>query len=265
MLAAGMSLAGLAGCSEAGGPSSSKPTVAFSVASRTGTSNAVQAGSETITAGSHTLVVDSVQVVLESIELKRANTGRSCQGNLDTSDGSGDGGNQSHDDGDGQGGHHDDANCSSLEVGPVLLDVPLGAGPQRQFSVAADTGRFREIEFRIHAPDATKDATLLQKHPEFKDQAIRVYGKFDGTAFSYSTALRARQDLDLVPPLVVAAAGPTNVTLVVDFRSWFLASDGATLIDPVTAKAGQPNVEQVERNIRRSFRASEDNHRGHDG
>ena len=65
---------------------------------------------ETFTDGSNTLVINQVELVLREIELQRAGVTSECS---DISD-----------------------DCEKLEVGPVLLDVPLGTtGAARTFSV----------------------------------------------------------------------------------------------------------------------------------
>src|SRR4051812_32918224 len=100
-------LASVAACSDAGGPSSGGQ-VNFNLATKPAAASAASSGAvaaafvgtpETYSDGTNTLVIDRVQLVLREIELKRAET-VSC--------------------GDGSG--HDA--CERLEVGPILLDLP---------------------------------------------------------------------------------------------------------------------------------------------
>jgi hypothetical protein len=50
----------------------------------------------------------------------------------------------------------------------------------------------------------------------------------------------------------------TNATVSINVRRWFRNSSGG-LIDPNKAGAGTSNLRMIENNIRRSFRAFEDN------
>src|SRR6476620_4559489 len=73
---------------------------------------------ETFTDGSNTLVIDQVQLVLREIELHREGATADCT----------------------TGGVDD---CEELEIGPKLLDVPLGTvGAARSFSVQLAPGTY---------------------------------------------------------------------------------------------------------------------------
>src|SRR6478672_10710962 len=125
-------VATLAACSEGGSPSSD-PQVNFNVATRPASAAAMSslamatAGTpETFTDGSNTLIVEQVQMVLREIELKRVETASGCDGS--------------------------DA-CEKLEVGPLLLDLPLGTGgAAHSFSVDVSAGSYDEVEFEVHKP-----------------------------------------------------------------------------------------------------------------
>ncbi len=60
-----------------------------------------------------------------------------------------------------------------------------------------------------------------------------------------------------LPLVVEEGAQPTNVTLLIDVTTWFVALDGS-LIDPRTAGNGGPNEGLVEDNIRASIDGFED-------
>ena len=85
----------------------------------------------------------------------------------------------------------DDA-CEKLELGPILLDLPLGGagGAARTFSVAVDTGTYGEVEFEIHHPsdDDGADVAFLQAHPDFAGVSVKVTGSFNGTPFIFTLA-----------------------------------------------------------------------------
>ena len=241
-----IAVATLAACGEAGGPSTDAQ-VNFNVAtspapaaSTTGGAAVTVSAPETFTDGINTLIVTRVQLVLREIELKRVEATNSCDGTSDD-------------------------RCERLEVGPVLLDLPLGTGgAARSFSVAIDTGTFNEVEFEIHKPsdDDASDASFLQAHPEFADASIRVTGSYNGVAFEYTSDLNAEEEIELSPPLAVAASGAAELTLLVDLDRWFRDSAGV-LVDPVTANVSGTNEQLVEANIRSTLHAFEDE--DHDG
>lgn len=232
----------LAAC-DAGGPST-QAQVSFSVATQPAAPSSAagtSATTETFTDGGNTLVVNRVQLVLREVELKRVET-TSC------GDSGGDG-------------------CERLELGPILLDLPLGAGGvAHSFTVPVEAGSYDEVEFEIHQPsdDNAGDAAFIQAHPEFANVSIRVGGTFNGVEFSYTSDLSAEEELGLSPPLVLAESGTADLTLMVDLDRWF--RDGAgLLVDPATANAGLANQGLVEGNIRATLHAFEDeNHDGMD-
>jgi len=230
----------LAAC-DAGGPSSSAQ-VNFSVATQPAAA-APSGSSETFTdAGSNTLVINRVQLVLREIELKSVEATTSC-------DNSGPG------------------SCEELELGPILLDLPLGVGgAAHSFTVPVAAGTYDEIEFKIHPPsdDDTPDATFLQAHPEFAGVSVQVDGTFNGVSFRYLSDLSAEEEIELSPALAVAESATADLTLMVDLDGWF--RDGAgLLVDPATANVGLANETLVEGNIRATLHAFEDeNHDGTD-
>ena len=236
----------LAACSDSTG-STGDAGVRFNVASRATAIPEAPAGSfagrsmpVTLTDGTNTLIVERVQIVLREVELERVSDAGCASGSA-----SGD----------------DDA-CEKLEVGPFLLDVPLGVGATTQFTIAVDTGHYREVEFEVHkaSDDDDEDAAFIAANPDFEDVSIRVTGTYNGTAFTYLTDLNAEQELALNPTLVVTEAGATDLTLLVDVDRWF-RTGGGTLIDPATANDGQANEDVVANNIEASFAAFEDHDR----
>jgi hypothetical protein len=242
--AALLAAAGLAACSSSNGPSNAGRTVAFQLATRQSAAQAAlradAAGSETIALGNDTIVLTAVQVVLRRIELERVE-GTPCDTTV-TEDG-----------------------CEELKAGPVLLDLPLGVGAARSFTVAVDTGSFGKIKFEIHRPESGHDAAFLGQHPDFTGVSIRATGTYNGTAFSYTSDLDVEQEHEFNPPVSVTDTTGANLTLFVDLAGWFANAGGTGLIDPATALSGQPNEGEVKSNIETSFNAFEDeNHDGGD-
>jgi hypothetical protein len=232
---------GLGACSSSSGPSSGGKSVAFQLATRKATAPLVQgssllAGTETIGLGSDTIVLSSVQVVLRRIELNRV-AGGACDSTTT------------------------DDSCEELKAGPVLLDLPLGAGAARTFTVAIDTGSYDKLEFKIHAPESSNDAAFIAQHPDFDGVSIRVTGTYNGTPFTYTSDLDVEQEVELSPPITVTDAAGASLTLFVNLNSWFANQTNDGLINPDSANKGGPKEGEVKSNIETSLNAFEDENR----
>lgn len=188
---------------------------------------------DTIVQGTDTLIITRAQIVLREIELKR----------LETPDCTGD----------------SILGCEEVELGPVLVDLPLDVGARQQFDVEIPTGIYSRIDLEIHkvGDSDPADVAFRQAHPEFADISIRVEGTFNNQAFLFVTDLDVEQELDLVPALVVDSTTNTNITIFVDLDTWFRTATG-TLVDPGTANKGEPNEGLVKDNIKQSLEAFED-------
>ncbi len=204
-------------------PRSSNPAAALSRA---------RAFDDTITSDGDTIIVTRAQLVLREVEFARDETACAVE---------------------------NDPSCEDVEFGPVLVELPLVPGAVRQFAAELPVGTYVEVEFDVHKPDDDdpQDLDFLQRHPEFVDVSIRVEGTFNGVAFVFISDLNVKQELDLVPPLILEESMATNVTIFVAIDSWFRRVDG-TLVDPATANKGGTNENLVRDNIIASFRAFED-------
>jgi hypothetical protein len=275
-LAAGAAL--LAGCSDSGTGTAADATVRFNIATSTGAAAGaaldVSGGPETFTDGTNTLVVESAQMVLRDIDFHFVETATCTEDGSD--DGSVDGGNGSGDDNGGNSGssstsasngnvalsHDDDGNdqdCDELRIGPYLLDLPLGAGAARAFSIELPAGSYREVKFKVHKATSETDAAFVAAHPEFEQRSVHVVGTYNGVAFDFTSDATASQENEFNPPLVVDGATATDLTLFVDLSSWFLVN--GVLVDPAQANGDQPFASQVKNNIKASIRAFEDDDR----
>lgn len=235
-----LAVAALSACSDSSGPASTGGQVAFQLATSPGagsTLNALLAGTETIGLGDDTIVVTKVEVVLREIELERV-AGPNCD-DIDEDD------------------------CEELEIGPLLVDLPLGGGASRAFTVSVDTGSYSEIEFEVHKPedDDSTDAGFIALHPDFAGISIRMTGTWNGTPFSFTSDLSVEQEIELVPPITVTDAAGANLTLLVDLASWFRNEAATGLINPATATLGGELEGEVKSNIEASFHAFEDDDR----
>jgi hypothetical protein len=276
-LAAGAAL--LAGCSDSGTGTAADATVRFNIATSTGAAAGaaldVSGGPETFTDGTNTLVVESAQMVLRDIDFHFVETATCTEDGSD--DGSVDGGNGSGDDNGGNSGssstsasangnvassHDDDGNdqdCDELRIGPYLLDLPLGAGAARAFSIELPAGSYREVKFKVHKATSETDAAFVAAHPEFEQRSVHVVGTYNGVAFDFTSDVTASQEHEFNPPLVVDGTTATDLTLFVDLSSWFLVN--GVLVDPAQANGDQPFASQVKNNIKASIRAFEDDDR----
>jgi hypothetical protein len=246
--AAVLAAATMTACGDSGSPSTDSQ-MNFNLATRPAGSAAALGGSfelsstgasESYTDGTNTLVIDRVQLVLREIELKRTEAGAvSCS----------DPGTDS---------------CEQLELGPVLLDLPLGGagGAARTFAVTVAPGSYREVEFEIHKPSRDDDAAFLQANPGFEEVSVKVTGSFNGQPFTFTSDLDAEEEVELSPPLVTTESAATDLTLFVDVDRWF-RSESNTLVDPASANSGGPNESLVKSNITTNLHAFEDE--DHDG
>lgn len=251
----------LAACSDSTGPADG--TVRLGLMVSTTATGAASPGfaPESVTVGQHRLVLTKVELVLREIELKRAAGSANCSDSSDDAPGL----SSNHDKGSGRGkdGNDDDHDCLEVEIGPLLVDLPLGGGVKRVLIATVDTGTYREVEFKIHKVGSrSDDQQFITAHPDLTGVSIRATGTYDGKAFVFKTGVSAKQENKLDPPLVITKQGATDLTLQVEVASWFVAG-GIGLVDPATAGDGGPNENLVRQNIRRSFRVFEDH--DHDG
>lgn len=227
----------LAACSDSGPDLTPRVEFALTTVPAPIAAPGFTAAPEIYTDGSgDSLIIDSVFMVVRKLELKRTEA-IACDSLSTDADG-----------------------CEELELGPLLLDLPLGlAGAERQLTIPVDTGTYTKVEFEIHKAESG-DTAFVAAHPTFNGVSIRVVGTFNGTPFVYTTPLDVEQQTQFTTPVVVNE-GPTAFTLRVDLDSWF--RNGADLVDPATALSGQSNQGLVEDNIKQSFQAFEDG--DHDG
>ncbi|HEX6105560.1 MAG TPA: hypothetical protein VFZ26_08255, partial [Gemmatimonadales bacterium] len=246
LYAAGLSAMSV-GCGDGGSSPSTEPQVSLSLATRpagvpslSGSALAVVAAPETYTDGAgNTLTFDRVQLVLREIEMESQAVENACE--VQTGD--------------------DD--CAEIEIGPMLVDLPLGsAGAARALTAIVPSGTYDEVEFEIHKPESSDDAAFLAANPGFAGVSIRAEGSYNGTPFVYLSDLDVEMEFDLAPPLVIGESSAADLTLFVDLGTWFRAGDGS-LVDPVSGNDGGANEGLVNENVKSSLEAFEDD--DHDG
>lgn len=209
---------------------------------------AAATGADTIISGSDVLIITSAQLVLRQVELESnaaVDGGERCD---DVSVGVAAGPVSAN---------ASATNCAELKLGPILFDVPLGAGVTQQFTVTIPAGTYHELKLQIHKPTGSADQAFLAANPTFDGVSVRVVGTFNGTPFTFTTDLTAVAEIEFPKPVTFAESGAHNVTLQVDVGSWFHPAGGA-VIDPASALKGQPNENTVKQRIRASLHAFED-------
>ncbi len=233
----------LTACSDAGSGPAGDAQVNVNLATRSATAAAGAAAlsaPETYTdAGGNTLEIDRVQLVFREVELENETHQSACE-TASSSDG----------------------DCAEIEIGPFLVDLPLGVGgAARTVTASVPAGTYDEVKFKIREPDddTDADAAFVAEHPDFAHTSVKVEGSFNGASFTFVSDLRAELKLDLSPPLVVGGSGTTDLTLFADLGAWFRDPAG-NLLDPASVDG-----QLVADNIARGFNAFEDeNHDGSD-
>lgn len=226
--------AGIVGC-EATNTGRKGVSISFSTKSPAA---AVVSGEEgtgyniTMTNGGNTLVITRAQLVLRELELK-ASSSTSCAT-----------------------GTASDA-CEEIELGPMLVDLPVTDVVLSPITAQVPAGEYREIEFDIRRPGTDPaDQAFVAANPNFNNVSIRVEGTYNGTPFVFTSQLDQEVQIDFNPPVVITE-GNNNATIAVNIRSWFTNANGS-LISPATANPGQPNASIVAEKIKVSLRAFED-------
>jgi hypothetical protein len=203
------------------GPSAGAAPVAFSVGTTGGTAlpPAVAAtvndpSSVMLTdAAGDTLVITRVRMVFAEVELEQAG-GAGCTGTQ----------------------RDDDDDCEELDIGPRLVDLPLGSGPLQQIGFRIPAGLYDEFEFEI---DDVDDDTPAQRdfraaNPEFRDVSIRVEGRWRGQPFTWAAKVDKEFEYEFEPALRIEDGVNDNVTIEVDLGRWFRGANGR-LIAPTLA------------------------------
>lgn len=189
----------------------------------------------TVTNGGNTLVITKAQLVLRELELKLSTSSTCSTGTVEDS-------------------------CEEIELGPMLVDLPVTDVVASPISAQVPAGTYREIEFDIRRPGSDPaDVAFVTANPNFNNVSIRLEGTYNGTAFVFTSQLDQEVQIDFNPPVVITG-GNNNVTIAVDIRAWFTNANG-TLISPATANPGQPNASIVSEKIKTSLRAFEDDDR----
>jgi hypothetical protein len=196
-----------------------------------------------------TMVITKVQMVLDNVKLRLAGV-TACPDTMTVST---------------TRGHSSDHNgCSRLDLGPMLLDLPLSGASTSPLAVTIPAGTYSAAEFELddvrsdaRATQAEKD--FLTAHPDFKDVTVKVTGTYKGAAFTFLSKVSSEIEFEFNPALVVQKDVNDNVTVSLDLSAWFKNASGAVLAPTVA------NQTLIDQNIMSSFNAFGDRDRdGHE-
>jgi hypothetical protein len=191
-----------------------------------------------LTSGSDALTITQAQVVLARVELSPSGT---CATTTEEDD------------------------CDELQAGPALVSLPLDGTTKVILDAVAQPGTYSGLQAKLDAVKADADDTgasaFLTANPGFAGISVKVTGTFTDAKgdhpFTFTSEVDAEIHASFQPPVTVGT-NTSNLTVNVDVASWFKDAAGV-LIDPTNAA----NAEAIERNIRQSVEAFEDEN--HDG
>ena len=262
LLVLGGLVLGLAACDggTVAGPDGAEDSAPVSMAFSDGTVSTGAPSSGTVStskaaSGQRTLIdpdgnelrLDRVEMVVREIELDRANGDENCSPE-DRPD-------------------EEEDDCAEVESGPVLVSLPLdGDAPAVVVDTTLPTGRWDEVEFEVHKPEAESVTPDFLEGTDFPlETSIRVQGRYTpagGAAqdFTYTSDLNAEREIEFEPPLEVTADNTNNVTFSVNVDAWFRRAD-STLVNPARGTEGGTFEDRVEENIESSIEGFEDDDR----
>ena len=192
-----------------------------------------------------TLLITKIQLVLNNVELRRADVAV-CPDSIAVSTT--------------RERSSDDRGCSRLDLGPMLLDVPLDSTGASKLAVSIPAGSYREIEFeldkvRTGSGASAAESLFISQHPDFRDVTVRIAGTYRGAPFTFVSRVEAEVEFEVEPALLVESGVNDNVTVSLDLRRWFRGETGGLLAPTIE------NQSRIEQNIVTSFDAFGDRNR----
>lgn len=211
-----------AACDSAGPGDNAAVSMSFAApAGISNTSTLVQVG-DPLTAGGPTLILQNIDVVFDEIVLERAEH-----------DEGGDSDGESDADSDSDGSANE-----KLRRGPFTVSLPVNGGVVTPINESLPAGSYEKVEMDV--------------------TSVRVRGTYDGQAFDVTLPVNTELELEFENDFVVDDdADRLNVTIAIDFASWFRNSTGSVIDPRATATDSSLRAEVVNR-IRSSFKAFED-------
>ncbi|MCC7054688.1 MAG: hypothetical protein IT355_15560 [Gemmatimonadaceae bacterium] len=221
-------------------------SVSFTAPAVAGAAATNAAGNLVLTgSGADTLIVTKLEMVLSHVKLRRAGVA-ACPDSIAPSQQ--------------RGRSHDVNGCSRLDLGPMLLDMPLGGAATSPLAVTVPAGTYHEFEFEVGDVSSSSRATQAEKdflvaHPGFRDVTVRVTGTYKGAPFTFLSRAQTEVEFEFEPSLTVETGVNDNVSTAIDVSAWFRGAGGA-IVAPTVA-----NQVLIDQNIRNSFSAFGDRDR----
>jgi hypothetical protein len=192
-----------------------------------------------------TMVISKVQLVLDQVKLRRADV-TSCPDSMAASTD--------------RSRSRDDRGCSRLDVGPMLVTLPLSGTASSPLSVTVPAGTYRSIEFELEdvrddARATAAERAFLAANPTFRDVSVRVEGRYRGTAFTFLSGAEGEVEFEFEPSMVIQTGVNDNISVTLDLARWFKTGTGA-LLAPTAA-----NQSLISANISSAFEAFGDRDR----
>lgn len=192
-----------------------------------------------------TMVITKLEMVLSNVKLRQVGVA-TCPSSMPASSQ--------------RGRSHDAGGCSRLDLGPMLLDMPLGGTSTSPLAVTVPAGTYREFEFELGDIDTKATASQAEKdflaaHPDFRDVTVRVTGTYKGQAFTFTSKAQTEVEFEFEPALTVETGVNDNVSTTVDLAAWFKDATGAIVAPTVS------NQVRIDQNILSSFSAFGDKDR----
>lgn len=221
-------------------------SVSFAASSPAGAATTNAAGNIVLVGlAQDTMVISKLEMVLSHVKLRRVGV-TTCPDSMPASSQ--------------RGRSHDAGGCSRLDLGPMLMDMPLGGSSTSPLAVTVPAGTYHEFEFELGDINTKATATQVEKdflaaHPEFRDVTVRVTGTYKGTAFTFTSKAQTEVEFEFEPSLTVETGVNDNVSTTVDLAAWFKDASGAIVAPTVS------NQVRIDQNILSSFSAFGDKDR----
>jgi len=205
--------------------------------------------------------ITSAQMVLSHLKLA---SDAACSSSSDGEAAEATGATESPDASEPDGNNNDEHDCESMDVAPVLINLPLDGTTKVILDAVVPAGTYTGLRAKLEAVEGDDDgaSAFLTAHPDFQGVSVKVGGVFTDAGgvdhpFTFTSGVEAEIAVDFPAPVTVGAS-TSNLTIDVNVGSWFTDATGAA-IDPTNA-ANQTAIEQA---IRASLSAFEDDN--HDG
>lgn len=143
----------------------------------------------------------------------------------------------------------------NFKTGPFVVNLNLNSSVNVFSTSMIPEGRYDRVKFEIHklGPNETPP------DPDFGTGSSRysvvAAGTYNGVPFTYHSKQSVNQTLNFGRGVGIVNGIKTNITLSIDPYAWFY--DNGHFLDPALER----NENDIDRNIRNSFRAFCDNDR----